>query len=143
MTTEQLDTVDETAVLKARIHDLEAALNQNNVELAAAFRLTPALANLFGLLLSVPLVTPDIIQHRLEIATDSKVAIHRLRTILKAWAPKLGMSSTDVMIQGKRNVGYWIEPPLRERIKAFIANGHDPEPVTLAVAAQEVLQEAA
>jgi len=111
---------DTIAVLKSRVRDLEAVLNQNNVDIALAFRLTPALANLLGLLLAVPLVTPDAIQHRLEIATDPKVAIHRLRNVIKDWAPKLGTGS-EVLIQGRRHVGYWIEPSIKERMKAFVA----------------------
>jgi hypothetical protein len=122
MTTEQsAPSADDTiAVLKSRVRDLEAVLNQNNVDIALAFRLTPALANLLGLLLAVPLVTPDAIQHRLEIATDPKVAIHRLRNMLKPWAPKLNVAPSEVLIQGRRHVGYWIEPNVKERMKAFV-----------------------
>ena len=111
----------ESAALRARIRDLEAALNQNNLDIAVAFQLTPALANILGLLLSLPLVTADTIQHRLGIVTDSKVAIHRLRKMLARWHSKLNLQPDEVLVQGRRHVGYWIEPEHKERLKAAIA----------------------
>jgi hypothetical protein len=113
---------DESAVLQARIRDLEAALNQNNLDVAVAFQLTPALANLLGLLLSLPLVSADTIRHRLEIVTDPKVAIHRLRKALARWNSTLGLPDGDSLVKGRRHVGYWIEPEHKELLKSRIAS---------------------
>lgn len=99
---------DEADALRARIRDLEAVLNQNNKTLAVTFKLTPSLNNLFGLLLSLPNVTPEMIQQRLEIATDAKVAIHRLRKHLTEFS---------IEIKGRRNLGYWLEQVDKDKIR--------------------------
>jgi hypothetical protein len=117
---DSLATSDTIAVLQTRIRDLEAVLNQNNAALALAFRLPPAHANLFGLLLSLPVVTHDAIQQRLEIATDPKIAIHRLRKRMKVWHGRLGLKDGDVLIHGQRHVGYWIAPTMRPIVKAIV-----------------------
>ena len=103
-----LTTEDE---LRARIRDLEAALKQNDKSLAITFKLPPVLSNLLGLLLSVPIVTPEMVRQRLEITTDAKVAMHRLRNHLKPW---------DIKIHSRRNIGYWIEADDKHRIKAML-----------------------
>jgi hypothetical protein len=128
---------DENAALRARIRDLETALNQKNLDIAVTFQLTPALANLLGVLLSLPLVTADTVQHRLEIVTDPKVAIHRLRKMLARWHGKLGLAADGVLIQGRRHVGYWIEPEHKALLNAAIERG-SVEPVT-----QQVTEQAA
>lgn len=102
--------------LKARVRDLEVALKQNDTSLMLAFNLTPAAGNLFGLLLSARVVTADTIQQGLEIATDAKVAIHRLRQQLKPW---------DITIHSRRGLGYWIDAETKARAKALMAQ---PEP---------------
>jgi hypothetical protein len=112
---------EEIAALKARIRDYEAVLNQNNLHLAVTFNLTPAISNILGLLLALPVVTPDAIQHRLEIATDPKVAIYKLRQMLAPWHSKLGVGEKDLLIHGRRLVGYWLEPSVKEAIHAAIA----------------------
>jgi hypothetical protein len=115
---------DETATLRARVRDLEAVLGQNHEGITATFRLPPVLSNLFGLLLSLPNVTSEMIRQRLEIATDAKVAIHRLRTHLKDF---------DIEIQSRRNVGYWFDDATKVRIRALIA------PATTALAADAAI----
>lgn len=114
-------TADSVA-LKARIRDLEATLNQKNLDIAVAFHLTPALANLLGLLLSMPLVTADTIQNRLEIVTDAKVAIHRLRKRMTRCYGRLGLAEGTILIQGRRHVGYWIEPTHKELLRSVVSN---------------------
>jgi hypothetical protein len=44
---------------------------------------------------------------RLNIATDAKVAIHRLRDALKGHG---------IEIKSRRGLGYWLEPEDKERI---------------------------
>jgi hypothetical protein len=100
--------------LRLKVRDLELALGQNNDNLAVTFRLTPVLNNLCGLLLALPVVTPEMIRQRLEIAPDAKVAIHRLRKHLEPW---------KIEIESRRNVGYWLEEVTKARIRALLAGG--------------------
>lgn len=116
---EATTTEDKIAFKDQRIRDLEAALYQKNLDIAVTFRLTPALADLFGVLLSLPLVTAETIQQHLAIATDRKVAIHRLRQVLRPWHERVGAGQT--LIHGKRHLGYWIEPADKERILLLIS----------------------
>lgn len=102
---------DETTQLRTRIRDLELALGQRDESLAATFRLTPVLNNLMGLLMNVPVVTPEMIRQRLEIAPDAKVAAHRLRKHLEPW---------QIKIQSRRNVGYWIEDEDKLRVRELV-----------------------
>jgi hypothetical protein len=104
----------------ARIKDLEAALKQNDQALLAYYRLPPVSTNLFGLLLSMATVTPEMIQQRLEIATESKVAMHRLRRQLEPFG---------IIVQSKRNVGYWLDDETKKRVQETI----NPTPATLQV----------
>ena len=106
------DDDDEKAQLRARIRDLEAELGQSNENLAVTFRLTPVLNNLLGLLLSLPNVTSEMIRQRLEIATDAKVAIHRLRRHLEPW---------KIVIKSRRSLGYWLEDEDKEKIREAVA----------------------
>lgn len=111
---------DTLALLQTRVRDLESVLNQNNAGISLTFQLTPAIANLLGLLLSLPLVTPEAIQHRLEIATDPKIAIHRLRKRLLVWHLPLEVKPGAQIVQGRRHVGYWIEPEMKAKMRAQI-----------------------
>lgn len=110
-------TDDETLRLRERVRDLEAALGQNDNTLAVTFRLTPKLSNLLGLLLQLPNVTPEMIQHRLEIASDAKVAMHRLRVHLKSWG---------VVVHSRRHLGYWLDGDTKERIRALASGNAAP-----------------
>lgn len=103
---------DEVTELRTRVRDLELTLGQRDEALLSTFRLTPVLNNLMGLLLAVPIVTPEMIRQRLEIAPDAKVAAHRLRKHLKAW---------DIQVHSRRNVGYWIEDEDKARIHGLVA----------------------
>jgi hypothetical protein len=104
---------EERARLQARVNDLESALGQhNNGGLAARFGLTAKQSNLLGLLLAVECVTPDMIHQRLELATEAKVLVHRLRKHMRPF---------DVTIKGRRAVGYWLTRPDKDRIKATLA----------------------
>jgi hypothetical protein len=102
----------DTDILKARIRDLELALGQGNANLAVTFRLTPVLNNLMGLLVAMPVVTPEMICQRLGIAPDAKVAVFRLREHIAPWG---------LTIHSKRNVGYWIDSADKMKIKRLLA----------------------
>jgi len=104
-------TSAEVDKLRLKVRDLELALGQSNDSLAATFRLTPVLNNLMGLLLALPIVTPEMIRQRLEIAPDAKVAIHRLRKHLEPWGIEIG---------SRRNVGYWLEDTTKAQIRRLI-----------------------
>ena len=107
---------DDPSVLRARIQDLEAALNQNNYNIQAAFKLSPALSNILGLLLALPAVTSDMIHQRLGLAADAKVAIHRLRLHLKEFT---------IEVKSRRNIGYWLDADTKARIKQAISDTAD------------------
>jgi len=102
---------EEVATLNARIKDLETTLGLRNEKLTVTFRLTPSQSKLLGLLLVLPHVTPDMVRQRLEIATDPKVAFHRLRQHLLPW---------DIFIKSRRNVGYWLEDDMKVRVKTLL-----------------------
>lgn len=93
------------------IRDLQAALNQSNDGLACAFRLAPASRNILGLLLAVPLVTGEMVQQRLGLASDAKVAMHRLK---KALAP------FNIEVKSQRHIGYWLDAETKERIRLTV-----------------------
>ncbi len=113
----------------ARVADLETALEQSNSNLAVTFRLPPALNKLLGLLLSLPNVTSEMVHQRLEIATDAKVAVHRLRHV---------MTPHGIKIHSRRNLGYWIENSDKLKIREML------KPVaTMLVAATEATAVAA
>lgn len=76
-------------------------------DLQIAFGLTQSLARLLRLLLEHKLLTARDIVHTHKIATDGKVAIHRLRTYL---------SNYDLTIKSKRELGYWLEPSEKDKI---------------------------
>lgn len=111
-TTPTANDDDEKVQLRNRVRDLELALGQRDEGLAATFRLTPVLNNLMGLLLTVPVVTPEMIRQRLEIAPDAKVAAHRLRKQLEPF---------EIKIHSRRNVGYWLEDADKARIRGMVA----------------------
>ena len=118
--------------LRARIRDLELTLGQSDDNLAVTFRLTPVLNNLLGLLLALPVVTPEMIRQRLEIAPDAKVAVHRLRKHLEPWG---------LAIESKRNVGYWLEHDAKTKIRGLMTDtlsGNLPSLAKVAARLQEL-----
>ena len=97
----------EVEMLRARVSQLEAALNQKSKRMASAFNLTPSLSDLLGLLLSLPHVNSEVVQDQMGTFTSIKVAMCRLRKIL---APH------GVEIKSQRFGGYW----LTEKDKIYI-----------------------
>ena len=106
------DQSEEVEALRDRIRDLESALCQRNESLSNTFKLTPALNNMLGLLLSLPTVKSEVIHQRLGIASDAKVAMHRLRKELEAFG---------IEVHSKRLLGYWLDDETKARIKTMIA----------------------
>lgn len=100
----------------ARIADLETALGQSDGDLGVAFKLPTSLAKLLGCLMATPNVTPEMVTLRLNIATDAKVAIHRLKRALRAPPDD---PSKPIEIKARRGLGYWLEPADKERVKAI------------------------
>jgi DNA-binding response OmpR family regulator len=104
----------QVAKLQARVDELEAMLGQNDNRIAIAYGLPPRMSNLLGLLLTVEVATPEMIQDQLGIATNTKVAIHRLRTY---------MALHDVTIHSQRGLGYWLDEETKQRLTERVTNG--------------------
>lgn len=102
---------EENAKLRARVAELEAVIGRANSDIAAAFKLPPAMNRLFSLLLAVPFVTSDMVTGRLNIATDVKVAMFRLRRMLEPY---------DIKVHARRYIGYWIDQSDKARIRAML-----------------------
>lgn len=111
---------DEVLQLRQRIRDLEAVLGQNDKTIALRFGLPPKLSDLLGLLMAVEVATPEHIRNKLEIATDSKVVVHRLRQ---------HMNKFNVTIHGRRGFGYWLDEDtktwLRSAVTQEVTDGLD------------------
>lgn len=97
-------------LLKERVRSLEAALGQNNPQLHATFQLPKSLQNLLGLLIAVPNVTPDMIVET-RVASNARVAMHRLRTALKPY---------DIPIRQRRALGWWLDPATKSKIEGLV-----------------------
>jgi len=104
--------------LQARIYDLENALKLNNNNIAGTFRLSAQLGRLLGLMLSVPHVTVDMMQQQLEITSNARMAVKRLRRHLDAYCEVEGVD--PIVIHTTRSTGYWLDKPTKERIKKLI-----------------------
>lgn len=98
--------------LEAKVREYEKVLGVKDDYLLLTFKLSPSLHSIFGLLLSQKLVTKDMIEHRLTIASEAKVAVHRLRLELKDWGIK---------IESKRNLGYWLSPETKEKVRQYVS----------------------
>ncbi len=123
----------EIATLKAKIFELETVLGLHDEHLGVVFKLPASLTKLLGLLMATPNVTPDMIQQRLAIATDAKVAVHRLRDHMREWYPDLGITDDEhILIQSRRSLGYWLDPVDKDRIRSLVTPGVTPDPVVVA-----------
>jgi hypothetical protein len=71
------------------------------------YRLTRALSELLLLLVSQQIVTTHTIEHTHRIATDGKVAVHRLRRRLAPYGLK---------VESQRDVGYWMDDAHKEAV---------------------------
>jgi hypothetical protein len=98
----------------ARIHELEGMLKEHPVgheHYIMPFGLTQQQAKLLALLMEVPVASADIIQRRVKMSTEAKVAIHRLRARMKLY---------DVEIKAKRFYGFWLEPDQKIKVKELM-----------------------
>jgi hypothetical protein len=101
----------EVADLRSQIKDLEDILGLHEHHLGTAFRLPAALTKLMGLLMAQPTVTPEMVSQRLRIATDAKVAFHRLRHMLEPYG---------IEVQSKRSLGYWFDDETKAKIRRIV-----------------------
>lgn len=76
-------------------------------DLQMEFRLPKTLAQILLLLMDERIVTARMIEQDHKFSRDGKVAIHRLRRYLEG---------TEVKITSQREVGYWLEPAMKEYI---------------------------
>lgn len=98
----------------ARIHELEGQLQAQHAgheHYIMPFGLTQQQAKLLALLMEVPVASADIIQRRVKMSTEAKVAIHRLRARMKLY---------DVEIKAKRFYGFWLEPDQKTKVKEMM-----------------------
>jgi hypothetical protein len=102
----------ENEELRAKIRDMEKALGIKDQDVLLTFKLNPSLNSIFGLLLHQKLVTAEMIEQRLRLATEAKVAVHRLRQALKPWS---------IEVESRRNIGYWLSPETKARIRELIS----------------------
>lgn len=75
------------------------------------FELTQQQAKLLALLMEVQVASADTIHKRVGMATEAKVAIHRLRQRLKKF---------DVNISAMRFRGFWITAEDKEKVKSVM-----------------------
>ena len=98
----------------ARIDELEGRVKEHPVgreDYIMPFCLTQQQAKLLALLMEVPVASADIIQRRVKMSTEAKVAIHRLRARMKLY---------DVEIKAKRFYGFWLEPDQKIKVKELM-----------------------
>ncbi len=129
MLSELAKVTEQLEVAHQRIRDLEIILGQVDRGAAAAFKLSTSLSKLLGCLMETPNVTPEMIVDRLAIATDAKVAVHRLRDAMKPW-----QVDKKPIIQGRRGLGYWIDQADKDRLNIIVAS-LAAAPVVVAIAA--------
>ena len=101
----------------ARIAELEAALGIGQSDasiLGVTFRLSTSGARLLGCLLATPIVTSEMVTVRLGIASDAKVAMHRLR---EALVKSEHFTADEDVIQSQRGLGYWLSNGHKEKIR--------------------------
>lgn len=102
-------------ILQARVQELEETLGLTAPNIAVVFRLPASLAKLLGLLVSVPNVTPEMVEAKLGIVSDCKCAIHRLRRYLDMYCEQTG--EQELQIRSRRTIGYWVDEPTKKRIR--------------------------
>jgi biotin operon repressor len=65
-----------------------------------------------GLMITRPHVCAEMIQQRLDVSSDAKVAKHRLQKALDPWGIK---------IQCRRGLGYWLSDADKQKVIAMTA----------------------
>lgn len=98
----------------ARILELEGLLQDQHLgyeHYIRPFKLTQQQAKLLALLMEVPVASASIIQRRIKMSTEAKVAIHRLRN---------RMNEYGITISAKRFYGFWLDSEEKAKIKAMM-----------------------
>jgi hypothetical protein len=75
------------------------------------FKLTQQQAKILALLMEMPVASADIIQRRVKMSTEAKVAVHRLRNRMKDYG---------VTINARRFYGFWLEADEKAKIKELM-----------------------
>jgi hypothetical protein len=83
-------------------------LHQRDEDFALVFDLPPKLGDLLGLLYTMPVVSKETIVNRLEIATDAKAAVYRLRKLVE---------KHNIEIVGRREYGYFLTDSSRDIVR--------------------------
>jgi len=116
MDTHEVERVkEELRAAVERVHMLEAALWQRNNLIQSTFKLPPSLANVLGLLLSLPVVEIDLICRHAGVG--AKVAIHRLRRAIDPWG---------LEVRSRRRTGYWLDDIDKMKIREMLMGCADP-----------------
>jgi hypothetical protein len=98
-------------ILEEQLRDLQYRLRQTDQSLLVTFKLPPQRMKLMALLLSLPIVTPEIIAQRLGIDIEVRVAMNRLRKDLEPF---------EIEIQSRRKLGYWFTEETKAKIKQLV-----------------------
>jgi len=75
------------------------------------FKLTQQQAKLLALLMEVPVASAHVIQNRVKMSTEAKVAIHRLRN---------RMDEYGIKISAKRFYGFWLDPDQKAKVRELM-----------------------
>ena len=86
------------------------------LELRQHYKLPPLLGKLFHLLMTNPLVTNDMVEKDAELTHDIAAAFFRLRRRLDV---------QGITIHSQRDLGYWIEPEDKAKVREFLQEGSD------------------
>lgn len=105
---------ENTEELRAKLRDLQTVLRQNDRRIQSVFKMSPALANCLGLLLSLDVVQGDLIDERLELSTQARSIIFRLRKHLKPYG---------IRIKSHRTVGWWLDADTKAKINRMLNPG--------------------
>ena len=98
----------ELEFLRSRVNELELKASElDATDFALAFEMPPTLEKIFRLIMAQPRVTTEQIAARLPQGSEVKCAMFRLRKCLKP---------TNVEIQSKRHIGYWITQADKKRL---------------------------
>jgi hypothetical protein len=94
----------------ARIHELEEQLRLKHEIYLQPFGLTQQQGKLLALLMEVPVASAETIRLRVDMNTEAKVAVHRLRSRLKPH---------DIN-NAKRFHGFWLSPDDKAKVKVVV-----------------------
>ena len=118
----------EVMQLRQRLDTALSALGLSDNNLGSIFKLPQSSARLLGLLMALPNITADMAQQQLEITTNAKVAIHRLRQELELWCEEAKVDYI-LTVRSRRTLGYWLDAETKGRIRALITLQGDSAPL--------------